>query len=363
MEDDSFMHEEFFNKYPSCNFEHENKNEDLLSAVSIGSSTPVFLVPGQLEESNELNSIENIWKFYEDSNLNENKQKDNFLESEFDKKTDKSLEKSAEKENNVLIELSPAENDKLNNSNTNHESNIGLNDNSESYNITKKNKFLNKKRKFIEDNHFIFIQTDNDNDLRKLIDEVKNDIIENKIKMYFSNKNFDDVSNKKKGKKNKNITCRKENTDNYNKKIKTRFLKKLKQFMNKKLKAAGCKKKFAYIQQTCASNTNKDFNKKMLSMKLKDFFTENILVSMNVKKIKETDLKNYEHNKEVYEHLIKNNYNFNFLDKTFSELFDEYLNSEQFEDEIDNLKKIDKEKLEYRKNYIIKAINFINHYC
>ena len=137
MDDDSFMNEDFFNKCLSCNFEHENKIEDLMSAVSIGSSTPGFLVLGQLEENNELNSIENNWQFYEDSNLNENKRKD-ILESELDKKTDKSLENSAEKENNVLIELSPAENDKLNNSNTNHESNIGLDDNSESYNIAKK---------------------------------------------------------------------------------------------------------------------------------------------------------------------------------------------------------------------------------
>lgn len=345
------------------NFEQTNKNENLMFSVSHGSSFSGFQCYGLSEEKNELNSIENFWKPSEDLNLNEIKQKDICLEFELVKKVNKCLEKSVERENNVLIELSPAENDKLNSSNTNHESNTGLNDNSESYNITKENKFLNKKRKFIEENHFIFIPTENNNDLRKLINEVKNDIIKNdKIKMYFSNNNFDDVSNQKKRKKKKNITCRKENTDNINKKIKTRFFKLLRLFINKKLKAAGCKKKFRYFQQTCASNTNKDFNKEMLSMKLKDFFTKNILVSMNVKKIKETDLTNYECNKKVYEHLIKNNYNFNFLDKTFIELFDEYLNSKQFEEEIDNLKNIGKEKLEYIKNYIIKAINFINHY-
>jgi hypothetical protein len=348
----------------SNNFEQANKNEDLMFSVPHGWSISGCQCHGLSEEKNEINYTQNFWELFEDLNLNETKQKDICLESALVKKVNKCREKSEERENNVLIELSPAENDKLNSSNTNHESNAGLNDNSESYNITKENKFLNKKRKFIEENHFIFIPTENNNDLRKLINEIKNDIIKNdKIKMYFSKNNSDDVFNQKKGKKKKNITCRKENTDNINKKIKTRFLKLLKEFMNKKLKAAGCKKRFKYIQQTCASNTNKDFNKEMLSMKLKDFFTKNILVSMNVKNIKKTDLTNYEYNKKVYEHLIKNNYNFNFLDKTFIELFDEYLNSKQFEEEIDILKNNNKEKLEYIKNYIIKAIIFRNHYC
>ena len=348
----------------SNNFEQANKNEDLMLSVPHGWSISGCQCHGLSEEKNEIKYPENSWKLYEDSNLNETKQKDICLESALVKKVNKCREKSEERENNVLIELSPAENDKLNSSNTNHESNAGLNDNNESYNIKKENKFLSKKRKFFEENPFIFIPTENNNDLRKLINEIKNDIIKNdKIKMYFSKNNSDDVFNQKKGKKKKNITCRKENTDNINKKIKTRFLKLLKEFMNKKLKAAGCKKRFKYIQQTCASNTNKDFNKEMLSMKLKDFFTKNILVSMNVKNIKKTDLTNYEYNKKVYEHLIKNNYNFNFLDKTFIELFDEYLNSKQFEEEIDNLRNNNKEKLEYIKNYIIKAIIFRNHYC
>ena len=396
MNDDSYMHEDSFiqNTFWNCpkfesaqseqteqiislnenegkkihlvsnNFEQANKNEDLMFSVPHGSSISGCQCHGLSEEKNEINYTKNFLELFEDLNSNETKQKDICLESALVKKVNKCREKSEERENNVLIELSPAENDKLNSSNTNHESNAGLNDNSESYNIIKKNKFLNKKRKFIEENPFIFIPTENNNDFRKLINEIKNDIIKNdKKKMYFSKNNSDDVFNQKKGKKKKNITCRKENTDNINKKIKTRFLKLLRNYMNKKLKAARCKKQFKYIQQTCASNTNKDFNKEMLSMKLKDFFTKNILVSMNVKNIKKTDLTNYEYNKKVYEHLIKNNYNFDFLDKTFIELFDEYLNSKQFEEEIDNLRNNNKEKLEYIKNYIIKAIIFRNHYC
>ena len=396
MNDDSYMHEDSFiqNTFWNCpkfesaqseqteqiislnenegnkiylvsnNFEQAHKNEDLMFSVPHGWSISDCQCHGLSEEKNEINYTKNFLELFEDLNSNETKQKDICLESVLGKRVNKCREKSEERENNVLIELSPAENDKLNSSNTNHESNAGLKDNSESYNITKENKFLNKKRKFIEENPFIFIPTENNNDLRKLINEIKNDIIKNdKKKMYFSKNNSDDVFNQKKGKKKKNITCRKENTDNINKKIKTRFLKLLRNYMNKKLKAARCKKQFKYIQQTCASNTNKDFNKEMLSMKLKDFFTKNILVSMNVKNIKKTDLTNYEYNKKVYEHLIKNNYNFDFLDKTFIELFDEYLNSKQFEEEIDNLRNNNKEKLEYIKNYIIKAIIFRNHYC
>ena len=161
------------------NLEQFNENEDLMFSVPHGWSIPGSLCHGLPEEKNEINYPENSWKLYEDSNLNENKPKDICLESGLVKEVNKCLKKSEERENNVLIELSPAENDKLNSSNTNHESNAGLNDNSESYNIKKENKFLSKKRKFIEENPFIFIPTENNNDFRKLINEIKNDIIKN----------------------------------------------------------------------------------------------------------------------------------------------------------------------------------------
>jgi len=45
---------------------------------------------------------------------------------------------------------------------------------------------------------------------------------------------------------------------------------------------------------------------------------------------------------------------------TYSQLYNEYLESVEFEKEIANLTK--KETLKYTKNYILKAINFINYF-
>ena len=47
---------------------------------------------------------------------------------------------------------------------------------------------------------------------------------------------------------------------------------------------------------------------------------------------------------------------------TYIELFNEYLESKEFENEINNLKEKEKEKLSYIKNYIIEAYNFIKFF-
>ena len=46
----------------------------------------------------------------------------------------------------------------------------------------------------------------------------------------------------------------------------------------------------------------------------------------------------------------------------FSDLFNEYLKSKEFEDDILKLKKEDKESQEYINDYIIKAINYIKYF-
>ena len=45
---------------------------------------------------------------------------------------------------------------------------------------------------------------------------------------------------------------------------------------------------------------------------------------------------------------------------TYENIFEEYLNSKEFENDISDLMEI--EQKEYVKNYIIKAINYISYY-
>jgi hypothetical protein len=103
-------------------------------------------------------------------------------------------------------------------------------------------------------------------------------------------------------------------------------------------------------------------NKKMFEKKFKDFLLENIMTFMKDKKTKNTDNINYEHNISILEHLKRNKYYFDFLDKTIIELFIEYFNSKEFEMKINDLKNNKKEDIKYIKYYISKANNFINYF-
>ncbi len=120
--------------------------------------------------------------------------------------------------------------------------------------------------------------------------------------------------------------------------------------------------KFKYL--LFADNLNKNFNKKTFNTSFKDLFSmdfEEFLKINGVKnKIKDSERKNYEHNKSVLEYLERNNVNFDFLNMTYIQLFNDYLDSIEFEMAIDHLNK--KEKKEYVNNYIVKANNFLKKF-
>ena len=55
--------------------------------------------------------------------------------------------------------------------------------------------------------------------------------------------------------------------------------------------------------------------------------------------------------------------NFDIIQKmTYRELFDEYLKSKEFEEDILKLKNEEKEEQKYINNYIIKANNLMNYF-
>ena len=223
--------------------------------------------------------------------------------------------------------------------------------------------FLGKKRVLFEDyspkDYSIFNYGEKNDYSKQIINEVLNEILE------LDNKKMREMMNgehqKKVYKKRKNIPKRKDNSDNIRKKVKSRFLKVLKNVVNEKLKLAGSKKFFNFLPQTFVSNVSKDKNKDMFDSTFKDIFTRNFCED---KDGNQPDVKKYHHNLSVIEYLEKNkeiaeksNYN-NFKNMKFYQIFYEYLKSKEFELEIVSLK-MERENEKYIREYIFKACNFI----
>jgi hypothetical protein len=223
--------------------------------------------------------------------------------------------------------------------------------------------FLGKKRILFEDfspkDYSIFNYGEYNEFSKQIINEVLNEILE------IDNKKMKEMMNgehqKKVYKKRKNLPKRKDNSDNIRKKVKSRFLKVLKNAVNEKLRLAGSKKFFNFLPQTFVSNVSKDKNKDMFDSTFKDIFTKNFCED---KDGNQPDVKKYHHNLSVIEYLENNkeiaeksNYN-NFKNMKFYQIFYEYLKSKEFEFEIVSLK-MERENEKYIKEYIFKACNFI----
>jgi len=222
-------------------------------------------------------------------------------------------------------------------------------------------KFLNKKRDIFEvkhRNHFsAFTPSDNNNDLRKLINVTINESKNGKIEMCISTKESEDSEDpEKQDRKKKNK--RKYDVDNIRKKVKTRFLKSLKIYSNQKLKEIKSTKLFGNLPQIFVNNPNKEYNRPILYNKYEEILSKSFDDNNNEEN---SNLKKTEHNKSVLKYLKKKKKinNLKFLNMTYFELFNEYFKSKEFENEIAGLIK-EKEKLQYIKKYIITASNFIN---
>ena len=241
---------------------------------------------------------------------------------------------------------------------------VGTSTTKETINKNQENIFLGKKRKIFKviykKNFVVFNSGNYDNETRKLINETVDDIKNGKIKKDLSLEESE--LPKKKGKKQRNIKTRKENSDNIIKKIKTRFLKALKIKINEILKMAGSKKFFCFLPQAFITNINKAKNNSILNMTYKEILTKNFI---SWKKSDSNGINNYLHNKYILEYLENNkdtfkNLNYNIFNLTYSQLYQEYFESKEFEMEIANL--IKNETLKYTKRYIIKASNFLNYF-
>ena len=120
--------------------------------------------------------------------------------------------------------------------------------------------------------------------------------------------------------------------------------------LNENLKMIGSNKYFQKFPQHLVSDVDRRRNKELFSLALKDFF-ENKKLNFNEKN---NDCRNYNHNLDVLkDNKVKNNLEFKkILKKTIKQLYEEYINSDEFKiNEINRLKYVKKENDEYIKTY------------
>ena len=166
--------------------------------------------------------------------------------------------------------------------------------------------------------------------------------------------------NRLKRKRGKKRRPRKENQDNIRRKIKRGFFNNsLIKKLNEKLQSIKIIKYFEKFPQHFVNDVNRKRNKDILDLTLREIFEKKELYSLKDKLC----LYNYLHNLEVLESEdIKDNEEFKkIFNKTFRELYEEYINSDEFEkDEINRLKK--KNEDEYISKYIYLAKYLLEYF-
>ena len=152
----------------------------------------------------------------------------------------------------------------------------------------------------------------------------------------------------------KTKTRRRDNRDNIRKKIKRAFFNSfLIPKINTLLRNKGIDSFFVNFQNPFVINVTQKTNKELINMTIKEIFEKKELYQ-------KSEFKCYYHNLELVknEEILENEKLKNILNKTYQEIFEEYLNSKEFKiDEINRLKK--KFEDDYIKKYIYLAKYFI----
>ena len=161
-------------------------------------------------------------------------------------------------------------------------------------------------------------------------------------------------------KRKRNITKRRrrDNQDNMRKKIKRGFLNNsLIPKINLLLKSSGNILYFEKFPQNFVSNISRKINNKLINMTLKEIFERKELYE-------DKDINNYNHNLTVIksEEIQECDELKIILNKKYCELFEEYINSKEFQiDEINRLKNKDMND-EYIEKYIYLTKHFIEFF-
>ena len=154
---------------------------------------------------------------------------------------------------------------------------------------------------------------------------------------------------------------RKEDKDDIRVKIKRAFLNRyLRDRLNSELTNMGSKKYFEKFPKHFASDPNKKRNKEVVNMKLGEIFEKEELYIFENEKGKFNFKQNL---KIVHSEEIKKDENFqNILNKTFGELYEEHLNSDEFK--VKEINRLKEKKMgdNYIKRYIELAKNLIEFF-
>lgn len=156
---------------------------------------------------------------------------------------------------------------------------------------------------------------------------------------------------------------RKYNQDNIRKKIKRGFLSILIDKLNKILVSIGISLYFVKLPQSFVSDVVRKTNKEILNLTLEEIFKKEELYKLD----KDEDLSKYHHNLDVINNeQIQGNENLKkILNKKYYEIYEEYINSNEFKvDEINRLKKNNSEEAddEYINKYISLAQHFLEFF-
>ena len=120
--------------------------------------------------------------------------------------------------------------------------------------------------------------------------------------------------------------------------------------LNENLKRIGSNKYFQKFPQHLVSDIDRKRNKEIFGLTLRKFIENE---ELNCKE-KKNNLGNYNHNLDVLkDNKVKNNLEFQkIIDKTIKQLYEEYINSDEFQiNEINRFKYVKKENDEYIKTY------------
>ena len=152
---------------------------------------------------------------------------------------------------------------------------------------------------------------------------------------------------------------RKGNSDNMRVKIKRCFYRNLKKKLNNILKKSGSRKYFEFFPSKFSSEINRKKCKIIVNMTLNEIFLDKNLY----KNENEDGLRKYKHNSNVVKsEEVKNKEKLQeILNKTFRRLYEDYINSDDFNvDEINRLKKNNDE--DYIEKFKITAKNLISFF-
>ena len=154
------------------------------------------------------------------------------------------------------------------------------------------------------------------------------------------------------------IKRRRENVDNIHKKIKTVFFNSfLYNIINKALKHKNSKLYFVKFSISFVNDVKRNTNKDIINLSLLEIISNKELYNTK-------DLSNYYHNLKVVENkeIEENEELKEILNKTYRELFEEYINSKEFNiDEINRLKNKNMDNA-YIKRYIYCSKHFIDYF-